>query len=284
MAYPTLESVSGILVATDFSARSHVVFEHALALAAVLRSDLAILHVADSEAARQKAWSGFPPVRETLTRWGLLDAAAQREEVYRRLGVRVRKIGMRGSPEAAIGEYLTNHPASLFVAGTAARRGIGRLLRPSVSARVARETRTPTLFLPDSAPGFVRSADGSVHLTRIVVPVDHTPPAAPALATARECAEVFGDGGVTVKCVHVGDRQSAPAVELVEDAACIVELDCVAGDPADAITAAAEPCGLIVMTTAGRCGALEGIVGSTAERVVARAPCPVLTVPSGSSA
>jgi nucleotide-binding universal stress UspA family protein len=36
---------------------------------------------------------------------------------------------------------------------------------------------------------------------------------------------------------------------------------------------------LIVMPTAGHHGLMDALAGSTSERVVRRAPCPVLTVP-----
>lgn len=53
-----------------------------------------------------------------------------------------------------------------------------------------------------------------------------------------------------------------------------------AGKPWEQIVQAAETEGadLIVMGTHGRTGLAHGAVGSTAERVVQRAPCPVLVV------
>jgi nucleotide-binding universal stress UspA family protein len=54
------------------------------------------------------------------------------------------------------------------------------------------------------------------------------------------------------------------------------------GDPATAILGAAREskCGLIVMGTHGRTGLNRLLMGSVAERVVRKAPCPVLTVKS----
>jgi nucleotide-binding universal stress UspA family protein len=52
------------------------------------------------------------------------------------------------------------------------------------------------------------------------------------------------------------------------------------GDPASEIVACAEAegIGLIVMSTTGRTGLARAFLGSVAERVVRRAPCPVLTI------
>lgn len=52
------------------------------------------------------------------------------------------------------------------------------------------------------------------------------------------------------------------------------------GDPADEIVRLArrENCDLIVMGTHGRSGLQRVLVGSVAERVLRRAPCPVLTI------
>jgi nucleotide-binding universal stress UspA family protein len=43
-------------------------------------------------------------------------------------------------------------------------------------------------------------------------------------------------------------------------------------------TAAEEPCELIVMGTHGRTGLRRALMGSVAEQIVRKAPCPVLTV------
>ena len=51
------------------------------------------------------------------------------------------------------------------------------------------------------------------------------------------------------------------------------------GIPYEQILAAAEQSDLVVMGTHGRTGVAHLLMGSVAERVVRRAPCPVITVP-----
>jgi len=57
-----------------------------------------------------------------------------------------------------------------------------------------------------------------------------------------------------------------------------------AGEPADIILqAAAQLCSdLIVMTTDGPDGFLDGLRGTTSERVLRKATCPVANLPVGS--
>jgi nucleotide-binding universal stress UspA family protein len=54
------------------------------------------------------------------------------------------------------------------------------------------------------------------------------------------------------------------------------------GDPVEQILAAADElkADLIVMPTTGRTGVFDALRGSTTERVLRRAPCPLLAVPA----
>ena len=54
----------------------------------------------------------------------------------------------------------------------------------------------------------------------------------------------------------------------------------ITGEPANAILRLAEEeeVDMIVMSTAGRSGLSRAVLGSTAEQIVRRAPCSVLTV------
>jgi nucleotide-binding universal stress UspA family protein len=133
---------------------------------------------------------------------------------------------------------------------------------------------------------------------KIMFPTDfsHTEDAALALATS-----LARERGSTLLIVHVEEPPAAygagemyygmpdPMTEdlgkmLKEvrpaDAAVPVQHRLITGDPASAIVRLAkdEDVGLIVMGTHGRTGLMRLLMGSVAEAVVRRAPCPVLTL------
>lgn len=77
-------------------------------------------------------------------------------------------------------------------------------------------------------------------------------------AVSKELAELTaGFGGPILKVVHQGDAGSFILKEAVD-----------------------SDCDLIVMGTAGRTGIVRAILGSVAEYVSRRAPCPVLLIKS----
>jgi nucleotide-binding universal stress UspA family protein len=71
-------------------------------------------------------------------------------------------------------------------------------------------------------------------------------------------------------------------VDIEEDVPFQVTRSSRSGDVVEEILAAAAECqaDLIVMATAGHQGFLDALRGSTTERVLRHAPCPVLAVPA----
>ena len=67
----------------------------------------------------------------------------------------------------------------------------------------------------------------------------------------------------------------------VEAGGVVIHAEVAEGDPVDTIIRRAEtwPADLIVMGTHGRTGLERLLLGSVAEKVLRRAPCPVLTMP-----
>jgi nucleotide-binding universal stress UspA family protein len=133
---------------------------------------------------------------------------------------------------------------------------------------------------------------------KVLFPTDfsHTSDAALALATSQA-----RERGATLLIVHVEEPPSAygggemyygipdPAIDDLKrmlsdvqptDPAVRFEHRLITGDPAAAIARLAEDehVELIVMGTHGRTGLLRLLMGSVAESVVRRAPCPVLTL------
>ena len=137
-----------------------------------------------------------------------------------------------------------------------------------------------TLFVPKEGRGFVDPREGTIHLSRILVPVAPEPTAQPALVYAARAASIT-DGPVEFVLLQVGD-DPLPPLEKPSDPRFVFREERRTGDVIDEITRAAGEmdADLIAMTTDGRDGFL-GVIGrgSHTEQVVRQAPCPVLAVP-----
>jgi len=279
---PFIESV---VHATDFSPASERAFAHALAIAAIRRASLEILHVGPD---RETDWQRFPHVRGVLERWGLLAPGSSQADVAQKLGVNVTKVSIESRfPAAAVATHLAEEPADLLVVATEGRDGAARWLRGSVAEAMARWSRTMTLFVPNDVDRSIVSIDdGHLTLNNILIPVDHSPDANAAIEFATRVAVAAGDDTVAITLLHVGTEGALPNVRAADGAGWSIAWMHRDGDPVDAIAAAADlvEAELIVMPTAGRSGVFEALNGSTTERVLRRARCAVLAVPAGGQA
>jgi nucleotide-binding universal stress UspA family protein len=269
---------------TDLSAASQVAFVHALKLALAAGAELDLLHV--SPKGGKPDWTEFPGIRQTLHRWGVLPAPAA-PDALRGTGLRIGKIvAVDRDPARAALDYLAGHATELLVLATHQRRGIDRWLHPPTAEPIARHSGAMTLFLPDRGPGFVSPETGAVSLRRILVPVDHDPAPQAAVDAVEALVSGLGGPGAVARVLHIGAERPPPLVRVAETRACRWESSVRAGDPVDEIvaTAAAWAADAIVMTTRGHAGVLDALRGSTTERILRRAPCPVLAVPAGSRA
>jgi nucleotide-binding universal stress UspA family protein len=271
-----------ILHPTDFSPQSDIAFAHALAIALKTRAKLTIIHVAPADTAGRE-WTDFPAVRQTLERWGLLEAGSPRSSLPSRLGIQVEKVDAAShEPLGAILDYARNHPVELMVLATHGREGLPRWLHRAVAEPLGRRSKTPTLFVPPRARGFVAPDSGHLTLRRVLVPVDRTPDPGPALDVAAGLATTIGVGPGEFALLHVGEESDLPnpVVPLVPSWTWnrAVRQGRIVGE----IVAHAEETGAdaIVMATEGREGILDALRGSTTEQVIRLAPCPVLAVPS----
>jgi nucleotide-binding universal stress UspA family protein len=275
-----LPFVHAVLHPTDFSPASEAAFAHALAIALVRQTRLWILHAGAEDSGPD--WHSFPAVRETLARWGLLGADAPRSDVYDELHVRVAKVTTRETdPVQATLEFLETHEPDLLVLATEGREGLPRWLRPSRAETLARRVGTRTLFVPEGARGFVSLANGSTSLRRILVPVDHAPRADDAIEVATRAAAALGDPPVEITLLHVGEPGKGPALARAADSSVTFTETAREGDVVEQILAEADerPADLLVMATQGHHGVLDALRGSVTERVLRRAPCPLLAVP-----
>jgi len=153
-----------------------------------------------------------------------------------------------------------------------------------VGKPIARSAGQMTLFIPHGVKGFVSQQDGSISLNNILIPVTMKPRPQPSLeAAARLIRNLQLPAGV-VTLLHVGPAAEAPAVALSKYTDWTWNSVAKTGEPAEVIlqTATELPADLIIMTTGGRDGFLDGLRGTTSERVLQKARCPVVNLPVGS--
>lgn len=204
---------------------------------------------------------------------------------------------LEGSVARAILAYAAEQDIDVIVMGTHGRRAVDRLLLGSVAGKVVRLAECPVLTVgPEARPpekGVVR---------RILAPVDFSEHARLALAYARDLASTYEAPldvlyvieetaipvpfGIEPMVVPVSDleKQGREALErLVSEVGepdGPLDVFVTVGHPAHDIVDFAESrqSDLLVIATHGLTGIKRLLLGSVAERVVHRAPCPVFTV------
>lgn len=264
---------------SDFSETSEVAFAHALKIALLAHADLNILHVREAPG---ETWADFPGVRQMLERWRVLPPGSPRSAVPA-LGIEVTKVlSTESDPVAASLRYLEGHPTDLIVLATSQHEERARWLSNAVAEPLARQAGLMTLFVPPGIEGFVSRADGSVSLRSVLVPVAGDPKPRPALEAARRVAAGLERTEVAFTALCVGAPGDMPALSFAPGEGWTWRAMTAEGDVVQTILAVAGQCAadLIVMTTRGHHGFLDALRGSTTERVLRHARCPLLAVPA----
>ena len=254
---------------TDFSNASASAFAHALRIVLAMRGKLHLVHFADADSVHH----GFPHIRQTLALWNLMEEDEPPAAVAK-LGITVSKVGLESeTPLIGLLSFLGQHPSDLIVIATHGCDGLDHWLHGSIAEDVSRKAKVATLFIPPTARGFVDQDTGRVSLSRVLVPVDSSPPT-DALGHIRAFVQSVGESDAILEFLHVGET----GPQIVEDGM-VVPVALQSGDPVSVILATAEQVDLVAMPTKGHDGFLDLFRGSTTERVVRHAPCPVLAVP-----
>jgi nucleotide-binding universal stress UspA family protein len=267
---------------SDFSTASDVAFAHALKIALQSKAKLDIMHVESNVGPEELYWVNFPAVRATLTRWGLLPADVRREEVAK-AGLHIRKILKSGSdPVVTMLQHFRRFPPDLIVLATHQREGLERWLHKAVAEPLARRSGAMTLFLPREGRGFVSPNDGAVALKKILIPIDYNPHPQAALKKALLLARGLGCIAGALRLVHVGPHGSAPVVDPPPQPGWSYDVVVRQGDVLEEILKTEQDWhpDLMVLATQGHLGFVDALRGSTTERVVRAAHCPVLAVPA----
>lgn len=277
--------VPHILCAIDFGEQGERAFFHALALAVAQNAHLTLLHIGP-ENRKEVPWEKYPGVRETLSRWRLLDDDASRADVSTQLGLSVKKMAMRDEdPYNGLLDYIRKHPTDLLVMATEARRGLSRLRRGSVAQAISHATNSRTLFLPASASSLVDAGSGLRKTGTALVVYDHEPDPRPALTWLGNWLPVFSEDEIDVHLLYVGEESEAPEVVLPKNSGINWQPAARRGPARETILDYAKECGaeLIAMTNRQHRGLVGFITGSLSEQVLRRAGRPMLLLPETKS-
>ena len=296
-------NVDTILFPTDFSDVAEGAFAHAAHLALQYNATIHVFNVVAPDADDAPNPMDFLPMEPAGD--GASGEAVQHVEVQTVTQERgtvpvVYAQTDSTSPADAIIERATEHDVDLVVMGTHGRRGMDRLLSGSVSEEVVRRAPCPVFTVLDRD-----GEEGSgPQIRRVLAPVDLSDQSDLVLNHAVALSEsydapldllhvveeaaypnVYGLDPLTPSLPNVQDRARealetlASEVDLRTDP---VNVHVLAGNAArDIVEFASEnEADLIVMATHGRTGLERFLIGSVAEKVVRRSPCPVFTLKS----
>ncbi len=298
--------IERIVVSTDLSEASRHAFPVAASLARHFKSRLTVVHVTDFP---QVGPEGLAPgslivgdrdVEQYLE--GLerdLAELVDADAVFEGLGVERHLV--RNATLDAYREFLVATRADLVVLATHGRTGVSRMLLGSFAERFLRYAPCPALVCRRTASS--APAEGFAP-RRILAPTDFSPNSRPALEWASGLARSFG---AQARLFHVIEYEPglyglsrdisgtwheyeervtqdfmARFREFVEQESegFSADMSIRKGRPIDRILEEVGEFGadLVVVGTHGRTGWDRFLLGSTAEQVVRRAPCPVLVV------
>lgn len=298
-----MRDLKRILCPTDFSDASRHALDHAVAIARWYQSHITGLHVLDS---------GFvfePPIL-FAERGGLKALPVDRDYLRNKLTDWMQPAAAAGIPWSAhiedgrpaegVLQVARSLPADLIVIGTHGRRGFEHLVLGSVTERVLRQAVCPVLTVPPR--GAVTS---TLPYKRLLCAVDFSEPSLQALQAAVSLAEEADADLTVLNVVDWPDDETflvetfdAPDMRrqleaqrarqllafIPEDARvfCRPSAKVAMGTPHREIVTAANSMSadLIVIGVHGRSTLDLALFGSTANQVVRRASCPVLTMRS----
>lgn len=293
-----------VLVATDFSSTAEAAVAWAVEVARPHGAEVRLVHsltlptpvpgyvIADGDFGEELRAAAQTRLDEAAAR---LAAAGTPVETDLRMGI----------PSQAILSAADEWHPDLLVIGTRGLTGLAHLLLGSTAERVVQKARCPVLSVhPDDAARHrpIRTVlvptDFSKDADRALETVLHLFPAAQGaielvLVHAYHLPIEYTAYGPIPTSVHYLEDIAGEARERLEERArqyqregVTVEAVCREGFPPDVIVeeAAQHDADLVAMGTHGRSGLAHLLLGSTAERVVQKSPCPVMTMrrPEGS--
>ena len=294
--------LKSIICTTDFSDYSNHSIRYGIALAKEFRAKLYVCHVVDLPSAGMYGETIPDPVEQqhrimNYTREQLKEIIGEEPFDWEPLIT----VGHAASEIARMAE---EKEVDLAISATHGRSGLKRLILGSVTERLMRTLPCPLLVVRTMEHDFITPTDQEIRLQRILVGCDFSPDSSVAFQYGLSLAQEFQ---AELHLIHViaplvykdllkpakglgeeveqdvRDRLNEGLANMVPEEArnwCAAKTSLLAGHPHEELTkyAVVNNIDLIILGVRGH-GLVETLfVGSTTDRVVRRAPCPVLSV------
>ena len=289
---------SHILCPVDFSDTSQHALDHAAAIAHRDQARLTVLYVFVNLPSMDVPPLVLSPADRERIRVDLQRMCAKMPPD---VPVEFRILEAEGVQRTILAEQ-ADLDADLLVLGTHGRSGFQHMVLGSVTEKVIRSVKCPTLVVPPRAPDVPPGVP--VRPARILCPIDFSESSIKAFTHARELADQTGARLTAIAVVDIAYELRDSAMLANVDVEAIARetesdtrrrLSALVGHgakPVDAVVASGSApttvlehaarlgTDLIVMGVHGR-GALDlRLFGSTTHQVIRRATCPVLVIPS----
>ncbi|MFW6297853.1 MAG: universal stress protein [Desulfosalsimonas sp.] len=281
-----------ILCATDFSDVSRIVVPYSIELAAELNAELYVCHVIDLPTISVYGEAVFDPITQQQR---FMDFARREiEKEIQDAPVETTPLVTIGHSTEEITRLASDYDVDLVVAATHGRSGLKRLFLGSVTARLMRILSCPILVLR-TIEELEKPHRQTIPFKRILVGCDFSRDSDAALQRSLNIAQEFESELHLVHVVESGEPASGDLNEAIREKLSSmvpeeamnwcegVKTSVLEGKPHAELIRYADihEIDLIALGVRGQ-GMVESLfVGSTTDRVVRRAPCPVLSVNPG---
>jgi len=217
-----------------------------------------------------------------------------KQKMTAEFGIEVQSLLCEGDPAEVILDVAQGKKADLIVLGTYGRKGLNRLLMGSVTSHVIAEAQTDVLVVKKpctECTGEYRSIlvpfDGSDFSKRALSRACELSKTDKAAVTVlyvipryEEMLDFFKTDSIRKSLMQAAEKIIGVAKEVAAGQGTTVLTQISEGHASDTITETAreKKHDLIVMGSHGYRGVNKAIMGSTTERVITNAACPILVV------
>ncbi|MEK6681924.1 MAG: universal stress protein [Nitrospirota bacterium] len=242
----------------------------------------------------EEEFSIAPEQREKRFEFGKKISYQAKEEILSRFDINIESIVCEGEPPDVIADIAREKKVDLIVMGTHGRKGLKRLLMGSVTSSVIASSPCDTLIVKKPC----KECNGEYK--SILVPFDGSEFSKKALDRAcklskidnaeitllyvipryEEMIEFFKSESIKKSLLDEAHKIIDEAKKIASKRDASIKTEIQEGQAADKIIEAANrlKIDLIVLGTHGWRGVNKAIMGSTTERVILNAACPVLVV------